>query len=330
MTHLTTTRRRFIHIMAASSAALATGSVLAGPSVEPVNWQGIALGADAQMQLLHPDRAHAEKLVQLAVAEVHRLEALFSLHRDDSMLVRLNREGRLQNAPADMLRLLSEALYFSQLTDGHFDPSVQPLWNAYAAQLRKGQALPPPPEQLQQVLQQVGWQHIDMRDQSIALKRQGMALTLNGIAQGYITDRVTELLHAQGLEHALIDLGETRAMGQPQHRPAWLAGVADPQQRHKLLETIELNDGQALATSGGYGTPLSADGLHTHLFDPHSGAATPRWRSVSVRASNATMADALSTAFSLMDENAIRRIAQKKKATAWVLPSAGGSLMRLG
>src|SRR5690606_32201568 len=134
MTISRTPRRRFLGILAASAALVSPGMLRAamrGSATlpEPVFWNGVALGANAQLQLLHPDRTHAERLVQMAVAEIQRLEKIFSLYREDSDLVRLNRQGRLDAPPGDLRRLLSLAMAFSQQTDGMFDPSVQSLWN---------------------------------------------------------------------------------------------------------------------------------------------------------------------------------------------------------
>ncbi|WP_323017247.1 FAD:protein FMN transferase [Castellaniella sp.] len=328
------TRRRFLGIAAASAALLGASPLRAAiPHIkelpEPVTWRGIALGADAEMQLLHPDPAHAQRLIQMAVGEIHRLEKIFSLYRDDSALVRLNRTGRLDAPPADLCRLLSEACAFADLTGGTFDPTVQVLWNWYA---QRGQAPHPAtigPDQLRPVLNHVDYRAIHIESEFIRLERPGMAITLNGIAQGYITDRVTELLRANGLEHAMIDLGEARGLGRPDASRPWRAGLADPQDRSRWLDTIDLDD-QALATSGGYGTPLDASGALTHLFDPHTGSATPRWRSASVRAADATTADALSTAFALMPEPAIRAIISRFPVQAWLLPPDSGTVTRLG
>ncbi|CDM25104.1 Nitrous oxide reductase maturation periplasmic protein NosX [Castellaniella defragrans 65Phen] len=327
-------RRRFLGILAASAALVGPGplrAALRDPAAlpEPVVWNGVALGADAQLQLLHPDRAHAERLVRMAVAEVHRLEQVFSLYREDSALARLNRAGRLDAPPPDLSRLLSQAVAFGERTGGLFDPSVQVLWDLYAARVLAGRPLPPDPAELRAALAKVDYRAIRLEEDAIVLERPGMALTLNGIAQGYITDRVTELLRANGLEHAMIDLGEARGLGAPAPDRPWRAGIADPREPSRVLETIDLGD-RALATSGGYGTPLDPAGHFTHLFDPHTGQATPRWRSVTVRAADATTADALSTAFAQMPADTIRGMISRFPVQAWLMAPDAGTLIRLG
>uniref|UniRef100_UPI0033401269 FAD:protein FMN transferase n=1 Tax=Castellaniella defragrans TaxID=75697 RepID=UPI0033401269 len=327
-------RRRFLSILAASAALAGPGAVRAAlnapaAQIKPVVWTGIALGADAQLQLLHPDRAHAEQLVRMAVAEVRRLEQVFSLYLEDSALARLNRAGRLDDPPLDLSRLLSQSIAFGERTDGLFDPSVQPLWDLYAARVLAGQPLPPDPDALSAALALVDYRAIRVEESAIVLERPGMALTLNGIAQGYITDRVTELLRANGLEHAMVDMGEARALGRPAADRPWRAGIADPREPGHALETVDLTN-QALATSGGYGTPLDAGGRYTHLFNPHTGQATPRWRSVTVRAPDATTADALSTAFSQMPADTIRGMISRFPVQAWLMAPDDGRLIRLG
>jgi thiamine biosynthesis lipoprotein len=306
-------RRRFIGIIAATSAlALSPAGlrkVAASTHPTPVTWRGIALGADAQLQIHHPDPAWATELIRRAITETERLENTFSLYQPDSALARLNRDGRLGNAPGDLLRLLRESQGYSALTDGAFDPSVQVLWTLYADATRSGAGLPQDAV-VERALRHVDYRAIEIRGRDVRLARPGMALTLNGIAQGYITDRITELLRDSGLEHALIDMGEIRGLCErPQDRP-WRVGVAEDSHERKPLEVIEIRN-RAVSTSAGRGTLLDPTGRITHIFDPRSGKATPRYRSVCVTAPNATMADALSTAFSMMEESRIRRIAEQ-------------------
>src|SRR5690625_4836686 len=139
------TRRRFIQISAACSGAfLLTGMAGLGAmrhdaaanagSLETSThtWTGTALGADASLQVIHPDAAFAQELIERCIAEVQRLESLFSLYRDDSALITLNRQGYLDAPASDFLTLLNRSTEFSRLTDGMFDATVQPLWEAYA------------------------------------------------------------------------------------------------------------------------------------------------------------------------------------------------------
>ncbi|MGE8703583.1 MAG: FAD:protein FMN transferase [Achromobacter sp.] len=316
-------RRRFLGIVAASSAlALAPGFLRrAHAAIAPVRWQGVALGADAELRLYHPDRLAAEQLIERALQELRRLEGVFSLYRDDSALSILNRQGYLADPPSDLVRLLSESRHYAELTGGLFDPSVQPLWRVYADHFAQTDASPDGPAQnaISRALQSVSYRSIQVDPQRIRLQ-PGMALTLNGIAQGYITDRVTDLFRNAGLERALVDMGEIRGLDASANAAGWRVGLADPLSPDQILAQVPISN-QALATSGGYGTPLDAAGHYSHLFDPLTGQARPLYRSVSVMASTATAADALSTAFSNMPLERTAALVRNLGVRAWmVLP----------
>lgn len=264
-------------------------------------WRGTALGADATILLHHADRATAEHMLRRCVAEIERLERIFSLYRRDSAVALLNRQGVLDNPPLELVRLLSESRGFWRLTGGAFDPTVQPLWDLYARHFAHSDADPvgPDPREIAAVRSHIGFDRVDFDTRRVSFERPGMAMTFNGIAQGYITDRVADLLRGQGVDRVLLELGEVRALGRhPDGRP-WRIGVADPGDPQRTTRTIEIEDG-AVATSGGYGTRFDADGRHHHLFDPATGMSANRYRSVSVKTPLATTADALSTGFSAM------------------------------
>lgn len=100
----------------------------------------------------------------------------------------------------------------------------------------------PSAEEVAAARQLVGWQGIEVEPSRLALARRGMAVTLNGIAQGYITDRVAEMLRGAGMGNVLVSLGETRALGpHPEGRP-WEIAPAEG------ADALPLSDG-ALATS---------------------------------------------------------------------------------
>lgn len=276
------TRRRFIAISAALAPTMALGR-----SPELHVETGIALGATVTLRLQHPD---APRLAALAMDEIRRLEQVFSLYQPESSLVRLNREARLDTPPFELLDCLTLAASVHRASGGGFDPTVQPLWLAEAEALTRGAPLTGP--ERAQVRALIGWEGVTLAPEAITL-RPGMALTLNGIAQGFIADRVTALLESHGLTRALIDTGEIRALPEGDW-PVKLASGGG----------ITLQD-RALATSAPLGMTFGGDGVTSHILDPRTGRPLrPAWQSVSISAPSAALADALSTSACLMDSRA--------------------------
>ncbi len=277
-----TTRRRFLTILA-GAALLPTLSTAAA------SWRGIALGAEARIILDHPN---AEALIAAAIAEISRLESLFSLHRD-SELTRLNRDGRLANPAPEMLELLSIASGLNAATNGAFDPSIQPLWALYAERLSAG--VQPGEPEIRSTRARIGWQGVRFSPTEISFAREGMALTLNGIAQGFIADKIAALFRAQGVANVLVNTGEIMALGMAPDGAAWPVTLANSGGK-----TTALSD-MAMATSAPLGTVFDGAGSLGHILDPRSGKPGGLWSQVSVMATSAALADGFSTAFCLMD-----------------------------
>jgi FAD:protein FMN transferase len=108
-----------------------------------VVWRGVAMGAMASMTLVHPDRAAAKRLIERCLAEISRLEAIFSLYRPDSALVRLNAEGVLDHPPLELVEVMSFAASLARHSDGAFDVTVQPLFELYARHFAGPAPIPP-------------------------------------------------------------------------------------------------------------------------------------------------------------------------------------------
>ncbi|MGQ7793766.1 FAD:protein FMN transferase [Faunimonas sp. B44] len=301
------TRRRFITIAAAAGALPLAGVRAAGaPTNDAVVWRGSAMGAEASIRIDHPDRALADRLVSRAVAEIDRLEGIFSLYRGDSTLSRLNGAGIVENPPFEFLELMGTSLALARRSGGAFDPTVQPLFRLYADHFGTGGADPdgPSDEAIAAALACVGHEGVVLDEASVRLARRGMAVTLNGIAQGYVTDRIAELLRREGLTSVLVDLGETRAIGRRGDGEPWRAALGNPPDKNGVLLDLPLGDERgafpALATSAGLGTRFDPAGRHHHIFDPRTGRSAARHLAVAVAAPTAVLADGLSTALSVL------------------------------
>lgn len=296
-------RRRVLGILAATSLAglsIAAGAYGRRARVQDADlhqWRGTALGADSTLLVHHPDRNEAARLTALAVSEIERLEKLYSLKRNDSLLVQLNHEQYLDNPPPELVSLLTRARAWSDLTGGAFDITVQPLWKLYSKHFSRPMPDPAGPSEalLTKARHLVNYRAMEVTQARIKLAEPGMAVTLNGIAQGEITDRVVRLLKNEGISNSLVDLGEMRALGShPGARP-WHVGIKNPYNAKAIVAQIELND-RALATSSVTGTVFEPSGRHHHLFNPKSGLPGGGLVSASVIARRAVDADALSTA----------------------------------
>lgn len=285
-----TTRRRFLTILAGVSTLPVIGIKSAGAAE---NWRGIALGAEAQLILDHPE---APRLIAGAVDEIRRLENIFSLYQSDSQLSRLNREGTLSTPALELVELLAKCAALNARTNGAFDPTIQPLWALYARAAAADQT--PSTDQIEATKALTGWRNITFDPVEIAFKKPRMALTLNGIAQGYIADKVTTYFRENGVSNVLINTGEIAAMGVSPEGTPWPVTLKDSGEKIPLTNV-------AIASSSPLGTVFDGAGKLGHIIDPRTGYPGGNWQSLSVISASAAEADGLSTAFCLMSEDEI-------------------------
>jgi thiamine biosynthesis lipoprotein len=112
-----------------AGAALGMAALPGGASAAALrSWRGTALGADAGLSLYHPDRGESDRIIAACVAEIRRLESIFSLFDPTSDVSRLNSEGVIDEPPGELMSLLTESQRLGALTGGAFDVTVQPLW----------------------------------------------------------------------------------------------------------------------------------------------------------------------------------------------------------
>lgn len=281
-----------------------TLSATACPAVaKTVSWQGIALGAQAKLIITGMPEADGKRLIRLALKEIDRLEDIFSLYRADSTVCVLNSKSRLLSPPADLLSVLSQVSVVHAATGGVFDPTVQPLWKAFAE--HGGH---PAQRLVRSAREKVGWRMVNYSMREIEFARPGMQLTLNGIAQGFITDRISALLRSEGLENAVVNIGEISALGHKPGRNGWQVGLAVTGDEAPT-DFVELKD-RCVATSAPLGTTF--DGVTSHIINPSTGLpAQSEWQRVSVVHRSAAIADGLSTAAILMNEQQLVECVKK-------------------
>lgn len=288
-------RRKFLSV-----SAICIGSQLLAKNIEnkKITWEGIALGAPSTMTLYHHDISYAKSVLKKCELEIIRLENIFSLYRKNSSINQLNKNGYLNNPPKELLELITFSNLISKQTKGAFDISIQPLWQVYSKYHNNEKILK---QKVEEVKKLVSYKNISFNEKQISFKEKNMAITLNGIAQGYISDQISQLLKKEGFTNVLVDLGEINALGQHPSKRDW--NISTPYL--KDLKYIPLNN-KAMASSGAYGTRFNEK--YHHLINAKKAVSVDYINSVTVVASSATLADVLATAIAVSSKSRREKI----------------------
>lgn len=319
-------RRHFLAAaigMHALEPGMSGGEGMTQGQAAPLQWRERSLtgfGSVLSLRAAHSSAAQAERALDAAVATVRHVEDQMSLFDPSSAVRRLNRDGVLQQPHPDLVSILQLAQTISANSGGAFDVTVQPLWAVFNAAARRG-ALPSPAD-LEGARRAVGWQDLIVSSDTIRLRRPEMAITLNGIAQGFAADLVRQTLREHGVGHALINTGEWASLGRPDPARSWLLGLADPRQEQALIARLAM-DGRSIAVSADNECSFSQDRRHHHIFDPHTGYSPPGLASVTVAAPNCAMADALTKVMFVAGREGALRMAHQWQVDVLVVEKNG-------
>lgn len=279
-------------------------------AIQQLVWRERALigfGTTLWLRAAHSNADRLESALNDAVKAIRSVETDMSLFSPDSAVSRLNRGGVLHKPSAQLLSVLSLSRQVSARSQGAFDVTVQPLWSVWS----QGQAADALPDhkQLQCKVQLVNWRALEANPDIVRLNAKGMGVSLNGIAQGYAADLVRAVLQSHGVQHALIDTGETVTLGNAPGDKPWRFGV-ESAANVKAQQPQMQADGRAIATSSDSHTAFTPDHLHHHIFNPHTGDSPRYWSSATVIAPSCAIADALTKVFFMCPPPLVQRTAR--------------------
>ncbi|HML22398.1 MAG TPA: FAD:protein FMN transferase [Aggregatilinea sp.] len=295
-------RRQFIKITALAGGVVALGGVgldlARSPGVQRVQETCLLLGTVANLTVISDDPGTARAAIRASFERMAALEGIFSRFRADSQLTALNTTGRL-DAPDPALRdVLARAVEYGDLTGGAFDVTVEPVLALYRARAVENRL--PDADELARAEALVDYRRIALSADRITLDQPGMAVTLDGIAKGYIIDTGAAVFVGYGFDRVMVELGgDMQALGSAGSRP-WQVGIQPPRAGDAEFAAVTQIDNRALATSGDYMNTFTPDFRLNHILDPHTGASPLALSSASVIAPTACDADALATAMMVL------------------------------
>jgi len=302
-------RRSFLKLSGLLGVGLATGAMvpLTAEAVKfnrrmyKVSRTRLSMGTFVSMTLIHSSRDKAEEAMSIAFHEIDRLNGLMNRFDSATPVGILNREGQLRGAPPEVASVMRSSLDFYRTSAGNFDITVAPVVDLFKAQFGSGKKTPPTEEEIEKVLTHVDARSIAVEGRTIRFMKPGMAVTLDGIANGYIVDRAADVLAKNHIQNFLINAGgDIRTKGERQDRKPWTIAIQDPHKKRHYPDIIRMKDG-AIATSGNYEVYFDREKMFFHIVNPRTGLSPHADASVSVMAPTTMEADALSTSVFVMD-----------------------------
>ena len=259
----------------------------------------VSMGTEVHISAWTADEAPTLAAFEKAFDEFDRLDALMSVWKDGSDVLRINAAaGRSAVVVSPEVReVLHASQEVSDWTEGKFDVTFAALSGLWKFdQDIDGHV--PDRSQIAPRLPLIDYRALQLDDRAgtASLTRAGMKVNLGGIGKGYAIDRSVTILRDAGLTDFMIQSGgDLFVSGRRGERP-WRVGIQDPRGApNTLFAALELTDA-AFSTSGDYERFFIRDGhRYHHILDPDTGEPATVSRSVTIMAKSSTAADGLST-----------------------------------
>jgi thiamine biosynthesis lipoprotein len=281
-------------------AALACGLVACGKP--PLHQQeSFVFGTRVEVLIAGLDEAKARPAAAAVLREFDRMHRTYHAWQP-SELSTLNAAiaaGKTLEVTPEMAALIADAQRIAAAGEYLFDPGIGRLIKLWGFQSDEFKAVLPDPVAL------AAWRsaHPSIADLKldglrVSSRNRAVALDFGGYLKGVALDRAAAILHAQGVNNALINIGgNVMALGS-KNGERWRVGIQHPRQPGPLA-TLELLDGEAIGTSGDYQRYFELDGRrYCHLLDPRSGAPVMHTQALTVlitpRPAAGTLSDAAS------------------------------------
>ena len=292
------------------------------------------MGSRFDITVVGGSEAWANEKIDLAIAEIRRIEALISTWQEHSEASRINQEAGIQpvKVSEELFQLIERSVKVSDLTNGAFDITFggldKKIW-------RFDGSLTTLPDSAiaAQSIRLINYRNIilDKGEMTVFLKEQGMRIGFGAIGKGYAAEKVKGLLQREGVSAGIVNAGgDLTAWGTQANGHSWTVGIADPGAQDRAFSWLTI-DNQAVVTSGNYEKYAIIDGKkYSHIVDPRTGYPVSGLQSVTILCPNAELADALATAVYVMGANDGLELINQLNGIECIIVDEQGALITSG
>ena len=251
------------------------------------------------------DANYANKAAIAAFDELDRLEQQLSRYIENSDISRINHltQGRTIRIGLSAFDCLSTAKDIHNQTHGAFDVTIGSLYDCWIDENKENKK--PTNDVISSAKRCTGinFLKLDETDYSVKLLSEKVCIDLGGIGKGYALDQMVQLFYDWSIDKALIHGGYSTivTLNPPDGRKGWPVNISNPEKPSEILARFDLAN-----------CALSVSGLQKglHIIDPRTVQPVHATLAAWALAETAAEADALSTAFMVMNHQEIEKICQ--------------------
>lgn len=277
-----------------------------------------AMGTLCEIQLFAHTHAKANHAADIAIADVQRLETLYSRYNPNSFLSKINQVASVGGAitvDEETACLLDYALTCYEQSDGLFDITSGLLRRAW----KFDQGKLPEQSLIDELLVKVGWHKVSWKRPVLSFEIPGMEIDFGGVVKEYAVDRAANLCYALGIKHGIVNLGgDIKLIGPRADGSPWRVGIRHPRSKDGLLDTLLLYEG-AMASSGDYERCIMINGVrYGHVLNPKTGWPVRHLAAVSVVGDFCVVAGSASTIAMLKESQGVEWLQNLGLPHIWV------------
>jgi thiamine biosynthesis lipoprotein len=262
------------------------------------------MGNAFEITVVADDEDWAQEKIDLAIAEIRRIEKLFTTFDESSQTNQINKQAGIAPVTVDkeVFDLIQRSLKISAITDGAFDITYgsidKRLWN-----FDKTMTALPDEATAKSMVKLINFRNVILNadEGSVLLKEKGMRIGFGGIGKGYAAEMAKTLLKKEGVQSGIVNAsGDLTTWGLQANDRPWTIGIANPDNAHLPFSYMNITD-MAVATSGNYEKYVRINGKkYSHTINPKTGLPVTGIKSVTIISPNAEIADAMATPVTIM------------------------------
>ncbi|WP_094227354.1 FAD:protein FMN transferase [Methanolobus psychrotolerans] len=254
------------------------------------------------ISVVSSNETYASEVIEHAFDRIYYVDELMNNYDNDSELSVLDTKGYVHDADPELVYVMKRSQYYSQMSKGTFDVSIQPIRDLWASKYSPGGTYEyPTPYEINETLALVNNSAIIIEGNNITLG-DGMKITLGGVAKGYAVDMAIESLTSDGIISGFVNAGgDGRYIGTKPDGSPWRVGLQNPGKSEEAVTIMDISN-MAVATSGNYERYFSDAAKVSHIADPRTGYPSQNLISATVIAGTAIDADAFATAVFILGE----------------------------